>query len=64
MSIIKLFARTIVLLVCSIIQVIGVFAEGVFRLSVKSGRYLTDLDDKLRKEHTKKVKVKTSVTPT
>lgn len=63
MSIIKLLARTIILFVCSIIQVIGVLTEGVMRLSAKSCELLNKLDDKLNKETVKKHK-KTEVVPT
>ena len=64
MSIIKLLARTIVLFVCSIIQVIAVVAEGVLKVSVKLGGYLVCLDDKLKKEPVKKEKKKTEEIPT
>lgn len=63
MSIIKLLARTIVLFVCSIIQVIAVLAEGVLKLSVKLGGYLVNLDNKLKKEPVKKEKKKTEEIP-
>ena len=64
MSIIKLLARTIVLFVCSLIQVIAVLAEGVLKLSVKTGECLNVLDNKLTKEPVKKEKKKTEEVPT
>lgn len=64
MSIIKLLARTIVLFVCSLIQVIAVLAEGVLKLSVKIGENLNALDNKLTKEPVKKEKKKTEEVPT
>lgn len=64
MSILKLLARTIILFVCSILQMIGVLTEGVTKLSAKTGEYLSVLDDKLRKEPVKKHKAKTEVIPT
>jgi hypothetical protein len=58
MSIFKLMVRTVILFVCSLVQVIGVLSEGLSRISVKSGRYLSELDDKVRKGSCKKSKVK------
>ena len=59
MSIIKLFARTIVLFVCSIIHAIGVVSEGIYRLSETTVKLLNKLDNKLTKERIKKDKPKT-----
>lgn len=56
MSIIKILARTVILLVCGIIQIIGILAEGVMRLSAKIGGYLVNLDDKLKDKPKKKEK--------
>lgn len=64
MSILKILARTIILLVCSILQMIGVLTEGISRLSAKCIEYLSVLDDKLKKEPVKKIKTKTEVIPT
>ena len=49
MDILKILARTFVLFVCGIIQVLGVLVEGVCRLLSKLGEYLVKLDDKLSK---------------
>ena len=64
MSILKLLARTIILFVCSILQMIGVLTEGVSKLSAKTGEYLSVLDDKLKKESVKKHTTKTEALPT
>ena len=64
MSILKLLARTFILFVCSIVQVIGVLTEGVMRLSAKTCMYLNMLDNKLEKETVKKHKKKTEAVPT
>ena len=64
MSVIKILARTIILFVCSIIQMIGVIAEGISQLSAKTGEYLVYLDDKLKREPVKKEKTKTEEVPT
>lgn len=64
MSILKLLARTIVLFVCSIIQVIGVLTEGIYKLSAKLICYLVGLDDKLQRAQPKKRKTKTEEVPT
>ena len=64
MSILKLLARTIILFVCSIVQVIGVLTEGIYKLSVKASCYLVGLDDKLQRERPKKHKTKTEEVPT
>lgn len=56
MSILKILARTGVLLLCSIIQVIGVLVEGVCKLLGKLGEYLVILDNKLEKPAEKKPK--------
>lgn len=50
MSIIKILARTIVLVTCGIIQVIGVLTEGLTKLLDQFGRYLSVLDGKLARE--------------
>lgn len=63
MAILKILARTGVLLVCSIIQVIGVLAEGVCRLLTKLGEYLVILDNKLMKKVDKKDEKKTEEVP-
>ena len=47
MSIITILARTGILFVCSIIQVIGVVVEGVSKLFGKFGELLYALHDKL-----------------
>ena len=64
MSILKLLARTIILFVCSILQMIGVLTEGVSKLSAKTGEYLSVLDDKLKMEAVKKSTTKTEALPT
>lgn len=64
MSIIKILARTFILLVCGIFQMIGVLAEGLYKLSTKIGEGLVKLDDKLKKEPVKKEKTKTEEVPT
>ena len=56
MDILKILARTGILFVCSIIQMLGVLAEGVCRLFSKLGEYLSILDDKLIKRVDKKEK--------
>lgn len=63
MSIFKLMVRTIILFVCSLIQVIGVLSEGLSKISAKSGRYLSQLDDKVRKGSFKKKETKTRKVP-
>ena len=47
MTIITILARTGILFVCSIIQVIGVIVEGISKLFGKFGEYLYALHDKL-----------------
>ena len=64
MAILKILARTGVLLVCSIIQVIGVLVEGLSRLLNKLGEYLVILDKKLAKKVEKKEEKKTEEVPT
>lgn len=56
MSIIKILARTIILLVCGIIQATGVLTEGLSKLLNQFGRYLSILDDKLDREVKQKKK--------
>lgn len=63
MAILKILARTGILLTCGIIQVIGVLAEGVSKLLTQLGEYLVILDDKLKKVEKKKDK-KTEEVPT
>lgn len=56
MEILKILARTGILFVCSVIQLLGVLAEGACRLFSKLGEYLAKLDDKLSKRVDKKAK--------
>ena len=64
MAIFKILARTAVLFVCSVIQMIGVLAEGLCKLLTKLGEYLVILDDKLTKTVNKKKDKKTEEVPT
>ena len=56
MSILKILARTAILLVVSIIQVIGVLTEGFMRLLAQISEYLVELDDLVEKPGAKTVK--------
>lgn len=60
MSIIKILARTIILLVCGIIQVTGVLTEGLSKLLNQFGSFLFVLDGKLTREVKPKKKQTTS----
>lgn len=64
MAILKILARTGVLFVCSIIQVVGVIAEGAARLLGTLAEYLVILDDKLIRKVEKKKEKKTEEVPT
>jgi hypothetical protein len=58
MSIVKIIGRTIILVVCGIIQIIAIVIDGVSKLIGKLGEYLFDLHDWLMERLNKKVKIK------
>ena len=47
MSIIKIFWRTIILLVCSIIQVVGVLVEGIGKILLSTSKLLGKAHDRV-----------------
>jgi TM2 domain-containing membrane protein YozV len=47
MSIINLIWKTIILLVCSIIQTIGVFVEGIAKVLMRITRLLVNAHDRI-----------------
>ena len=64
MDILKILVRTFVLFVCSVVQAIGILAEGLYRLLTRLNEYLVALDDKLTRGPVKKKDKKTDVKPT
>ena len=47
MSIIKLLWKTIILLVCSIIQVVGVLVEGIAKILLRTAKLLEKAHDRV-----------------
>ena len=54
MSAIKIIVKTIVKIIHVIIQIFGIFGEGISKLSTTLNDNLVNLDDKLTKEFEKK----------
>jgi hypothetical protein len=54
MDILRILARTVILFICSVIQVIGVLVEGACGILLKTAEYLVILDDKLEERVVKK----------
>lgn len=54
MSVVNIIVKTIVKLIYGILQLFGIFGEGISKLSTKLGDNLVDLDNKLAKEFEKK----------
>ena len=54
MSAINIIVKTIVKIIYGIIQIFGIFGEGIFKLSTTLNDNLVDFDKKLTKEFEKK----------
>lgn len=54
MSAINIIVKTIVKIIHGIIQIFGIFGEGIFKLSTTLNNNLVDFDKKLTKEFEKK----------
>lgn len=54
MSVVTIIVKTAVKLIYGIIQLIGVLAEGTFKLSTKINEILVECDNKLSKKFKKK----------
>ena len=60
MSIVTIIVKTFVKLLYGVIQIIGILAECIFKLSTKVNYYLVAFDNKLVKEFEKKEDEKTT----
>lgn len=60
MSVVTIIVKTIVKLIYGVIQLIGVLAEGICKLSTKVNDNLVSFDDKMAKKFKKKENEKTT----
>ena len=54
MSVVTIIVKTVVKLIYCVLQLIGILAEGIFKLSTKLNENLVEYDKKLTKEFKKK----------
>lgn len=54
MSVVTIIVKTIVKLIYGVVQLIGVLAEGIFKLSTKVNENLVTFDNKMAKDFKKK----------
>ena len=59
MSAISIIVKTIVKIIYGIIQIFGIFGEGISKLSTILNKNLVDLDERLTKEFEKQATEKT-----
>jgi len=64
MSVVTIIVKTIVKLIYGVVQLIGVLAEGIFKLSTKVNENLVTFDKKMAKEFKEKEQKAAEKVPT